>query len=68
MSHGESLERKHLGRSGFRKGRLDITASLDGDGEAYRQLVQRYQGQVAAQMCGSPVTPWFLKNWWRMFC
>jgi RNA polymerase sigma factor (sigma-70 family) len=29
---------------------LDITASLDGDGESYRQLVQRYQGKVAAQM------------------
>jgi RNA polymerase sigma factor (sigma-70 family) len=28
----------------------DITASLYGDGEAYSQLVQRYQGQVAAQM------------------
>lgn len=30
--------------------RRDIAASLNGDGEAYNQLVQRYQGQVAAQM------------------
>jgi len=30
--------------------RRDIAASLNGDGEAYSQLVQRYQGQVAAQM------------------
>jgi len=29
---------------------LEITATLNGDGEAYRHLVQRYQGQVAAQM------------------
>jgi RNA polymerase sigma-70 factor (ECF subfamily) len=28
----------------------DISSSLNGDGEAYRRLVQRYQGQVAAQM------------------
>ena len=32
------------------KDRLDIIASLNGDGEAYSQLVQRYQGHVAAQM------------------
>ncbi len=30
--------------------RRDIAASLDGDAEAYRELVRRYQGQVAAQM------------------
>jgi RNA polymerase sigma-70 factor (ECF subfamily) len=28
----------------------DIASSLNGDGEAYSRLVQRYQGQVAAQM------------------
>jgi RNA polymerase sigma-70 factor (ECF subfamily) len=32
------------------KDRLNIKASLNGDGEAYSQLVRRYQGQVAAQM------------------
>lgn len=32
------------------KDQQDITASLNGDSEAYGQLVRRYQGQVAAQM------------------
>jgi RNA polymerase sigma-70 factor (ECF subfamily) len=32
------------------KDRLDIIASLNGDGEAYSGLVQRYQDQVTAQM------------------
>lgn len=28
----------------------DIAATLEGDGEAYRRLIQRYQGEIALQM------------------